>query len=252
MSYAYDNGKLRLYDLTFIFKYVIIVSQYFDENKKRRIRKMKRILLVAVLVLSLSFCLPAMAKDRDAAAVTQMMISIDHLFAWENADQSFKLPLYASAIYMYNLNNGWPIMFGYFGPVISANNWNFYMLAVGMNDPSGWSVGPSLWLEYAGEKHYWFIEGDYYVPFLGTSHDKEVPLPPHAYYGFGEYAYSLDEKMAVGASWELFGVIDETRLAELAYGPFVKFNRLKVWCFYDETPNLPGVNYWGVRFKYGL
>jgi hypothetical protein len=202
------------------------------------------------MALSLLAVMPAVAKDREAAADTQLMISLNHFFGQADA-QASQVRFFTMATFMYDLPKDWPIMFGYGGPVFSNGKWNLYTMAVGMNNPIGWSIGPSVWLEYNGA-NYLLIEGDYYVPLLAASHDEDALAPVHAYYGFGEYARNLNGKVTLGADWEIFGSIDQTRLAELAYGPFVKVDRLKVWAFRDETPNLPGMNYYGVRFKFCL
>jgi hypothetical protein len=205
---------------------------------------MKKIVSAVLVAICLFLSMPALAENRDLSADTQLMLSIDHFYKGDDTQ------IYAMATFMYDITYDSPIIFGYVGPMISSGKWNFYPMAVVMDNPVGWSAGPSLWLEYKG-KNYLFIEGDYYVPVLSASRDKDAPSPIHSYYGFGEYSRDLNEKWAVGVDWELFGNIEETRMAEMAYGPFVKAGRIKVWCFYDQTPMLPGANL-GMRFKFAL
>ncbi len=208
---------------------------------------MKKVMSLMIACLFL-VSLAGQARANDLAADSQLQISVDHFFG----DQQQTVSGYAAGIFMFDLNSGWPILFGYGGPVIKAGKVNIYPLLMTMNDPSGWSVGPSLWLEYVGNKNYLFTEYDYYVPFLATSHDEDAALPPHAYYSLSEYSYSLKDKMRLGADLEIYGLYEESSPQEFAYGPFVQMDRFKLWLFYNETPNLAGDNYLGLRFKISI
>lgn len=206
-------------------------------------KKIVGILMVAICLVSV----PVWADDHDLAATSQLQLSADHIF-WEDSNVSG----YVNGIFHLDLDSGWPILFGYAGPMVKAGKVNIYPLFVTMSDPSGWSVGPSLWLEYAGDKHYLFAEYDHYEPFLSSQHGEFAVLPPHAYYGLAEYNYSLAEKAKVGAELEIYGLYDDDHMSELAYGPYVSMGNIKVWLFYDETPMVPGDNYLGLRFKLSI
>jgi hypothetical protein len=206
---------------------------------------MKKFVTAVLVVICLVLSTPALAENRDVTAKTQVLVSLGNYFEGDQVDLLTKVSC------MYNVNNGWVNVFGYAGPVFSNGKWNFYTLAVVMDNPDGWSAGPSLWVARKGEVDL-FIEGDFYFSTLAASSDKDVAGPINSYYGYGEASRKLNEKWTVGAAWEIFGNIEQTQPGELAYGPFVQAGKIRAWFFYDQTPNLDGANYIGTRFKFSL
>ncbi len=124
---------------------------------------MKRMILFVIAILVMA--IPALASDEDTVAVSQLSIAADHGFWGEEING---LSGYASAIFFYNFNNDYSALFGYLGPVIDIGDFSLYPLAAIYADTYAWMVGPSLWLEYAGDENHFFVEGDYYVPWLST------------------------------------------------------------------------------------
>jgi hypothetical protein len=214
-----------------------------SERKKEQV--MKKLVSAVLVVICLVFSTPALAENRDVTAKTQVLITLSNYFEGDQAD------FFAKVSYMNNVNINWPIVFGYAGPVQTSGKWSVYTLAVVMDNPVGWSAGPSVWVEYKG-KYYLFVEGDYYFSTLAASSDKDVAGPINSYYGYGEASRKLNEKWKVGAAWEIFGNVEQTQPGELAYGLFVESGKIRVWVLDDQTQNLDGANYIGTRFKFSL
>ena len=213
---------------------------------------MKKIvfLLVMVMIVFMSiFTAPVMAAERKAAAVTQFTIAADHSFWGKDKGH---LSGYVYGCYFYNLNAGYSAIYGYAGPKLTFDKFGIYFLAVLFADATAWSPGPSLWAEYTAGKNYFFLEGDYYAPWLSTSHDKTVLLPDHQYYGTAEYARSLKDDVKLGFMFETFGSFKEKKPGELAFGPTLTFKRLKFWTFYDSTPLIHNGDIVGLRVKLTL
>ena len=197
------------------------------------------------IIISLMIAIPALAHDHDTAAVSQLSIAADHGFWGEKVEG---LSGYVSGSFFYNLNNDYAALFGYLGPIIEVGDFSLYPMAVIYADADAWMFGPSLWLEYSGDKNYFFIEGDYYVPVLSAEHGEDAWLPPHQYYGFAEYSRAFKDKVSFGLDLEAMGDFED-KPYEMAAGPFVQFNKVKIWFFYDEAPIEEDLHYVGVRFK---
>jgi hypothetical protein len=209
---------------------------------------MKRILLVAVMVLSLGLGLSAVAKEQNASR-SQIVITASQAFG---GGEGGNLSGYANANFLYSLNDGYSYLAAYVGPRITVGNCNIYLMGVSFSDPYGWSVGPSLWLEITQDNIYFFLEGDYYVPWLSTAGGENPILPPHQYYGYTEFSIYLSKTNAIGVAAELSGSAMEDRGYEFAFGPMFTFNKIKLWTFYDTTPDIPGNDLYGIRFIYVL
>jgi len=212
-------------------------------------KKIIAFLLVMVVVICVIFTAPVMAGERKAAAVTQFMIAADHSF-W--GKEKGHLSGYVYGCYFYNLNAGYSAVYGYAGPKLTYDKFGIYFLTVLFADATAWSPGPSLWAEYTAGKNNFFVEGDYYAPWLSTSSDKTVPLPDHQYYGTTEYARSLKDDVKLGVMMEAFGSFEEKKPGELAFGPTLTFKRLKFWAFYDQTPLIHNGDVVGLRVKLTL
>ena len=207
-------------------------------------------LAVVLMVLICLIAVPVMAKDQpNTAAVTQIMLAGDHGF-WGKDDGHLSGYVYGSLFF--NLNDTYFAFFGYGGPKITLGKFNVYPMVVMLADASAWSPGPSLWLEYTKGKNYFFLEGDYYVPWLATSHGDNVILPPHQYFSTFEYARSFKDDVSLGVMFETFGSFAEKKPGELALGPTLTFKKLKFWAFYDTTPLVDGDDYVGLRVKLTL
>ncbi|HDQ22896.1 MAG TPA: hypothetical protein ENN28_02865 [Candidatus Uhrbacteria bacterium] len=212
----------------------------------------------AVMAMALLVCLggfSAQASDR-TAATSQLMISADHVF-WANEEES--LAAYGSGNFVLTLNNGYASLQGYMGARVSADKLSLYMLGVTLNDAFGWSAGPSMWLEVNGEKNYFFVQYDYNCPFMSTVHKEnpalmgeDPPMPLHTYYVYSEYMYNLPNETGIGFALEAFGNYETKDPEQLAYGPFFQMNRLRLWGFYDVTPQIDGYELWGLRFQINL
>ena len=209
---------------------------------------MKKIGVFLAPILSLAMVLPAMAAEQNASAA-QVVISAGQEFGEDKVEN---LAGYANVNFFYNLNDSYAYLAGYVGPKMTFDDFNLYVMGVTFNDEFGWMVGPSLWLEVEGEKSYFFLEGDYYAPWLSTEGGKDPTLPEHQYYAYSEYSYLLEETTGIGMAAELGGSALEDRGYEFAFGPLFSFNRIKFWPFYDTTPDLPGQDLFGIRFTYVL
>ncbi|MCX6743103.1 MAG: hypothetical protein NT116_02585 [Candidatus Parcubacteria bacterium] len=204
-------------------------------------------------VLAVIICLiavPGMAKDQpNTAAVTQFMLSADHNF-WGKEDGHLAGYVYGSIFY--NINDSYAAFYGYAGPKITIGKFGIYPMIVTYADASAWSPGPSLWLDYTAGKNYFFLEGDFYIPWLATSHGNSVVLPPHQYYSTAEYTRSLKDNVSLGFMFETLGATNQNKPGELAFGPTLTFKKLKFWGFYDTTPLDDSGDYIGLRLKLSL
>ncbi|OGY42500.1 MAG: hypothetical protein A2Y82_03985 [Candidatus Buchananbacteria bacterium RBG_13_36_9] len=208
----------------------------------------KLIVLLAVLICLIA--VPIQAKDQPGtAAVTQFMLAADHSF-WGKKDGHFSGYVYGCGLY--NINDDYFGLFGYGGPKITLGKVNIYPMVVLYADAYGWSTGPSLWAEYAAGKNYFFVEGDYYIPWLASSAGQDVVLPPHQYYSTAEYSRTLKDDVGLGFMFEVFGAFNEANPGELAFGPTFVFKKLKFWAFYDTTPLVDGDDIVGLRVKLTL
>ena len=205
------------------------------------------------VVLAVMICLiavPSQAKDQpNTAAVTQFMLAADHGF-WGKKDGNVSAYVYSCIFY--NFNDNYFAFYGYGGPKVTLGKFNIYPMVVMYADATAWSPGPSLWLEYTTGKNYFFLEGDYYVPWLATSHGEDVVLPLHQYYSTAEYSRSLKDDVSLGFMFETLGAFNEKKPGELAFGPTMVFKKLKFWAFYDTTPLVDNGDYVGLRIKLTL
>ena len=214
----------------------------------RRKRMKKFVVVLAVMICLIA--VPGMAKDQpNTAAVTQFMLAADHGF-WGKKDGN--VAGYVYSCIFYNFNDNYFAFYGYSGPKITLGKFNIYPMVVMLADADAWLPGPSLWLEYTAGKNYFFLEGDYYIPWLATSHGNSVVLPPHQYYSTFEYSRTLKDDVSLGFMTEVFGAFNEANPSELAFGPTLVFKKLKFWAFYDTTPLVDGYDYIGLRVKLSL
>ena len=210
---------------------------------------MKKLAVVLAIMICL-MTIPAWAKDQpNTAALTQFTIAADHSF-WKNEEIHLSGYVYGSLFF--NLNDSYLAFFGYGGTKVPLGKFNIYPMVVMLADANAWSPGPSLWLEYAAGKNYFFLEGDYYIPWLATSHGEDVVLPPHQYYSTFEYSRTLKDDVILGFMTEIFGAFNEANPGELAFGPTLVFKKLKFWAFYDTTPLVDNGDYVGLRVKLSL
>jgi hypothetical protein len=216
---------------------------------------MKKLAVILVVLLLCLAGFSARASERTAAS-SQLAISGDHVF-WQNEDET--VSAYGAGVFVLNLNNGYAFLDGYLGARVNLDKFSFYMLGVTFNDPFGWSAGPSMWLEYNGEKNFFFTQYDYNCPFMSTVHEEnpalmgeDPPLPLHTYYTFTEYQRRLPNNTGMGLALETFGNYETKDPVELAYGPFIQMNKLRLWLYYDVTPQIDGYEYWGLRFQLKL
>jgi hypothetical protein len=213
---------------------------------------MKRIALMVLVLLMSLMAFTAQAGDRSAAA-SQLRITADHTF-WANDDHTFSA--YGSGNFLLNLNNGYANLQGYMGARVSADKLSIYLLGVTLNDYAGWSAGPSLWVEYNGTRNYFLTQYDYNCPFMSTIHEEnpalmgeDPPLPPHSYYMYSEYMFRLANNTGVGYALENSGTYETSIPMEFAYGPFFQMGILRLWAYYDVTPQMDGYELWGLRFQ---
>lgn len=209
---------------------------------------MKRIFLVALLVVVLAVGKAAMAEEQPAST-SQVVITASQEFGEGKVEN---LAGYANVNFFYSPTDAYSYLAGYVGPKITVGNCNIYVMGVTFTDNYGWSLGPSLWFEVNGEKAYFFLEGDYYAPWLSTTGGEDPVLPPHQYYAYSEVNLFIGEKNAIGWAAELAGSVRESSAEEFAFGPLVTFGKIKLWPFYDTTPNVPGQDMFGIRFIYTL
>ena len=207
---------------------------------------MKKIVVCLAVIFSLVAGSSLLAGEKETTAHTQLMVVADHGF-WANDNGTFSG--YASATFFYNLNNSYAAIYGYAGPKVKLDKICIYTLSVIRADAYAWAPGPSLWLDYTRQKNYWFAEFDYYVPWLATTNGKTATLPPHQYYGTAEYSRSFKDNIRLGWMVETFGNFNQNKPSELAFGPTVSFKKFKIIGFYDTTPQVPGADYLGLRFK---
>jgi hypothetical protein len=196
-----------------------------------------------LLVISLLVIATPVLAGEEAVAKPQIQVTIGHMFEFNEDVNGF-----ASGIFMYDMANDYPIGFAYAGPMFSVGQANVYVLGVIMAEPIGTSAGPSLWIEANG----FFLKYDHYESWLAASHDKGAVAPPASYYGLADYGYALKNKVIIGTAFEIIGYYEDDHPFEMAYGPYVKFNKFKVWLAYDETPNVTGHNYWIFRLQFGI
>jgi len=202
---------------------------------------MKKNVCMVVLVICLMISLPAMADDEGVAARAQVKLTISHVFGDNEAVKGF-----ATGALLYDIANDYPIAFGFGGAMITVGEVNIYPCLVLMGEPTGMSVGPSIWLEGYG----FFLEYDHNESWLPSQHGESAP--PASYYGFAEYGYGFKDKVTLGVAGEVVGFYEDEDPFQLAYGPYVQFDRFRVWVAYDETPTVPGNDYWIFRFKFGF
>ena len=210
---------------------------------------MKKVMILVLMAVLLA-ALPVEAKEHDTASVAQLMITTNHLFL-EDKDRGTAMLVVGT--FFYDFNADWPIFFGYGGYVISSDNFNLYLLGVSVSNPSGLSLGPSVWAEYVGDKYSYFAEVESYIPTAAGTSGEDAVMPPHAYYGFADVGRQFPNDIKLGLACEIYGRASESKMDELACGPYVQFDkRYQVWAFYDETPSTSEYNNIGLRFKFSI
>lgn len=211
---------------------------------------MKKLAVMTVMVVLCLVGFSARANDR-AAASSQLQIFADYPF-WPNEDET--LSGYGAGYFTLTLNNGYSNLQGYVGARISIDKLSIYLLGVTNNDYEGWSVGPSMWLEFNGENNYFFAQYDFNCPFMSSmSKDdprlmgEDPPLPLHTYYLYAEYMRTLPSDTGIGFTLEAFGDYKTVDPEEFAYGPFWQMGKLRISGLYDVTPQTDGYEYWVLR-----
>lgn len=209
--------------------------------------EMKKMIGLVIGVLCFSLSVPAFARDNDVAAKTQVQLTIGHYF-----EVNENVTGVAFGSFLYNLNNQYPVALGYFGPMVKTGQLNIYTMLAVMGEPSGMSVGPSLWLEYSNGKNGLFIEYDHYESWMSSEHGDDAVAPPASYYGLVDYSHTFENKVSLGLACETIGLYQDEHPYELAYGPYAQFSKFRIWMAYDETPNVPGQDWWLIRLRFGL
>jgi hypothetical protein len=202
---------------------------------------------LVIMVLYLGFSAQVLAKGSDVAAKTQIQLTIGHYF-----EVNENVTGVAFGSFLYNLNNQYPVALGYAGPMVKVGQINIYTMLAVMGEPIGVSVGPSLWLEYSNGQDSFFMEYDHYESWLSSQHGDDAVAPPASYYGFADYGHILGNKVTVGLAGEVIGYYQDSHPYELAYGPYAQFNKFRIWIAYDQTPMMPGQDYWMLRLRFGL
>jgi hypothetical protein len=203
---------------------------------------MKKIIGLMVLVACFASFSPTMAGE-DAVAKPQVQFTIGHMF---NVTED--LNAFAYGIFMYDLVNDYPIGFAYAGPVFTVGEANIYLMGVVMAEKIGTSGGVSGWLEYGDL----FVEFDHYEAWMAPSHEEGSAPPAASYYGLVDLGHKFKNDVTVGAAYEVVGYYEDDHPFQMAYGPYIKFNKFKVWMAYDETPLVPGDPYWIFRLQFGI
>jgi hypothetical protein len=208
---------------------------------------MKKMIGLVILMVCLAISGQALARDNDVAAKTQVQLTIGHYFeVRENVTGV------AFGSFLYNLNTQYPVALGYVGPMVKVGQINIYTMLAVMGEPIGMSVGPSLWLEYSNGKDSFFLEYDHYESWMSSQHGDDAVAPSASYYGLFDYSHNFGNKVSLGLACEGIGMYQDNHPYELAYGPYAQFNKFRIWLAYDETPNVPGQDYWLIRLRFGL
>jgi hypothetical protein len=212
-------------------------------------KKVTMLLMMAVFFLAVS---TAQASGRSAAA-SQLEINAGHTF-WATSDGT--VSGFGAGSFNLTLNNGYSYLQGYGGARVSLDRLSIALLAVTKNDAFGWSVGPSLWLQYNDERSYFLAQYDYNTPFMSTVHKdnpalmgEDPPLPLHSYFLYSEYLYKLPNNTGIGWAQEETGTYETDIPLEFANGPFFKMGNLWLGCLYDPTPQIDGYDLWIMRFR---
>lgn len=208
---------------------------------------MKKMIGLVIGVLCFSLSVPVFASDNDVAAKTQMQLTIGHYF-----ELNENVTGVAFGSFLYNLNTQYSVALGYAGSMVKVGQINVYTMLAVMGEPIGVSIGPSLWLEYSNGKDSFFIEYDHYESWLTSSHEDMSIAPPASYYGLADYGHVFENKVTLGFTGEVIGYYQDNHPYEFAYGPYAQFNKFRIWLAYDQTPNVPGQDYWLIRLRFGL
>jgi hypothetical protein len=203
--------------------------------------KMKKMVMV-IMVL----CFAAQAMAENTSSNPQVQLTIGHGF-WQKGNISG----FAFGSFLYSINTSYPVALGYVGPSLKLGNFNLYTMCAVMGEPIGTSVGPSLWLEYAKGKESFFLEYDHFESWMSSEHGDNAIMPPASYYGALNYGHKFADNVTVGLAGEIIGYYDSQPF-ELAFGPYVQFNKFKVWLGYNETPSVDGQENLIIRLKFGF